>query len=178
MISLTEAVKNIEKAKADLDAHQKASAARTAEINAVIKANREVLSMSAAGIDREKVTLAESVVYVSGLYVDGGDERASVIADAVRQLATGRAKGPYCDLWRQHFGTKRYDRWYGQRSDHDYGYGPSHGSIIFEVGLKSEVRKREPRELTADEIEAAVYYLTNIERIQAARINAASGVAA
>ncbi len=63
-----------------------------------------------------------------------------------------------------------YDRWYGQRSDHDYGMGPRHGSIIFRIGLVSDARHRE---LTSAERDAAVYYLMNLEAIQAAKVEAA-----
>lgn len=178
MTSLTEAVNNIEAARVALEAHEKAAAERAAEIRLVIKVNREILSMSAEGLDREAVALAETVIYVQGQYARAGDDRASCISDAVKQLATGKPKGGYCDLWHQYFGTKTYDRWHGQRSDHAYGYGPRHGSNIFQVGLTKDARARDPRELTPAEIEAGIYYLTNIERIQDARTKAASGVAA
>jgi len=43
--------------------------------------------------------------------------------------------------------------------------GPRHGSIIFEIGLTKEARQRD---LSAEETDAAIYYLVNLERIQSA----------
>ena len=123
------------------------------------------LKMDEMGIDTHKVLLAEHIVYVTE-YSKGGEERDSARTDAIHWFAThGPERVPYHDLRSQYFGTKSYDRWHGQRSDHSYGMGPRHGSIIFRIELLPEPRKRT---LTADEIEAAIYYLTNLERIQAA----------
>lgn len=119
------------------------------------------INQSLEGLDADKVALAETVIYVRGSYAKAGDDRASVLRDAINELATSDGGR----LWRETFGTKSYDRWYGQRSDHPYGYGPRHGSLIFEIGLTRAVRAR-PQKITPDEIEAAIYYLTHLERIQ------------
>lgn len=169
MTTLTEAARNIEALKAELAEHLKAAEARTAELKRAIAENREIMTMSASGIDQAKVSLAETILAIRGEYAKGGDERASCVADAIKQLATGAASGPYHDLWHQYFGTKSYDRWYGQRCDCEYGCGPRHGDIIFAIELTRETRQRKQSDLTTDEIEAAIYYLTNLERIQSAR---------
>jgi hypothetical protein len=169
MTTLTEAARNIEALTSELAAHTKAAADRTAELKGAIARNHEVLTMSAAGVDQVKIALAETILSIRGEYAKGGDERASCVRDAVKQLAAGSPSGPYHDLWRQYFGTKSYDRWYGQRCDCEYGCGPRHGGIIFAIELTCETRQRQQSDLTADEIEAAIYYLTNLERIQAAR---------
>lgn len=112
------------------------------------------------GLDAAKIELADHVIYVRGDYERAGQDRAQCREDAIRELLAGggRLRTEYC-------GTKSYDRWHGQWSCHPYGMGPSHGSIIFEIGMQRTVRGRD---LTADEIDAAVYYLRNLERIQAA----------
>lgn len=172
--SLTTAVRELHALNAELAQHRESAAKRDAELMRSIADRRRVLEMSADGIDMAKVDLAKTVVFVRGVYAKGGTERASVIADAVKQIATGAPiREHYGDLWRVAFGTKSYDRWDGQRCDCEYGYGPRHGSIIFQVGLTDAVRKsRKHADLTAAEIEAAVYYLTNVERVQAAEARA------
>lgn len=123
------------------------------------------------GMDAEKIDLGLSVLEIYGTYTGGGDDRASVIRDAVHWLATGKSKA-YAGLDREYYGTKRYDRWYGQRSDHQPGMGPSHGSIIFSVGLKRARvpdRREFERALSLEEREAAIYTLLNLERIESAR---------
>lgn len=61
-------------------------------------------------------------------------------------------------LRKEYFGQKRYEG-YHQRSDHPYGFGPTNGSIVEEVGL----RNRE-KELSDEEVEAAVYFMTVWQR--------------
>lgn len=159
--------------KDELARHEAAAKAEADRLRAEINSRAKVLSLASEGLDHEKIALAHKVIEVRGSFERGGDDRSSVIQDAIRQLATGKPGDGYLDLWRQYFGTKSYDRWHGQRSDHPYFYGPSHGSIIFSVGLTELVRKRDPRQLTPEETEAAIYLLVNLARIQAAERAAA-----
>lgn len=163
--------------QATLETHTKSAEQETARLREEIRKRNEILKLVECGIDSDKVALAESVIY-AGNYAVGGADRASCVADAVRQLSTGKPISPYSDLWSSYLGTKNYDRWSGQRSDHSYGCGPRHGWICFEIGLHNEVRNRTPRELTAEEIEAAIYFLLNVERIQKAKQMAATPVMA
>lgn len=170
-MTLTELIKSLYVAQADVAAHDEAAAKKRAELTNKIASIKEAIGLQSAHLDQAKIATAETVLSISGLYSDGGTDRASCVADAIKQIATGAALGPYKDLWREYFGTKRYDGWYGQRSDHLYGYGPRHGSIIFRVGVRDGLRKKQA-ELSADEVEACVYYLTNLERIQDTRVAA------
>lgn len=130
---------------------------------------RQAVKFEDNGIDQRKVDLAKTIIEVRGTYVRGGDSKASVIADAKRQFIEGILPQSGEHLWKQFFGTKSYEHWHGQRSDHPYGYGPKHGSTIFSVGVRSDIRRdRAPFDLTDAELDAVIYYLTNIERIQAA----------
>lgn len=167
---LTDAAREMGSLEESLASHLATSKAEEARLRGEIQKRAQVLRMSADGIDADKIALAKTVVFVLGEYARGGEDRASVIADAVRQLATGVPIDPcYRDIWQRAFGTKSYDRWHGQRCDSEYGMGPRHGSIIFQVGVNSDVRKtRTQADLTASEIEAAIYYLTNLERVQSA----------
>lgn len=154
-----------------LAAHLKAAKHEEERLRNEIRKRQEILKLTEAGIDFEKVKLARTVIY-AGDYSQGGTDRASCVSDAIKQLSTGMKVG--CSgLWYEYFGTKNYDRWNGQRSDHSYGYGPRHGSICFAIGLNHEVRGRDPKVLTDEETEAAIYFLLNLERIQAVEKDAA-----
>lgn len=143
-----------------------------------IRITNEAIGLAKAGIDDAKIMLAEHVIYVRGDYGPHGDD-GSVIADAIKQLAEGCTTTGYGKLRTEYLGTKNYDRWHHQRNDCSYGYGPSHGSIVFAVGLTQATRDRLNKggELTADERDAAVYYLLNLQSIQKAKRDAEAAVA-
>ena len=167
-VSLTRTHRELAELLSSLKAHEEASAKESARLKGEIAKRRAVVNQVEAGLDAEKIALARTVLRVTD-YSRGGSEKASARADAIRQLATGEPiRQFYGDLWHVAFGTKNYDRWDGQRCDVEYGYGPCHGSICFSIGLLPEVRQREPKALTPAETEAAIYYLTHLERIQAA----------
>lgn len=142
--------------------YKKTVKTETEHLEAAISAARTKLQQQISGLDIRKTEIAKTVLY-AGKYANGGDERASVIVDAIKWFATGQAG--YLGLKHEYFGTKSYDRWHGQRCDCEYGHGPRHGNIIFSVGLQKDVRSRE---LTDEEKDAAIYFLMNIEKIQEA----------
>ena len=174
-MSLTAAAQEMYSLKKKLEDHLASSKKREEEIRSQIRQRANILSSAVEGVDLDKVNLAKTVIYVKGAYERAGEDRNSVIYDAIKQLATGLpTRAAYGDLWSYYFGTKNYDRWSGQRSDHPYWMGPGHGSICFEVGIVESVRKsRKQADLTAAEVEAAIYYLTNIQRVQEAERKAA-----
>lgn len=179
-MNLTTAAKELHGLRTELSQHLDDATKREKHLRGEIQARLNVLESAADGIDHDKVALAKTVLSIRGTYAEGGEDRKSVIADAIKQLSTGEpVRVHYGDLWQYYFGTKSYDRWYGQRSDHPYHMGPGHGSIIFSVELTDRVRKNLTHaDLTADEIEAAIYYLMNLERVQAAEQKAREQAAA
>jgi hypothetical protein len=152
----------------ELATHLAGAKREEARLRAEIQVADAAVRVGAEGFDLARIALAEKTLAVLGSYAKAGQDRASVVSDAIAQIATGEKQG-YRGLWLEAFNTKDYAHWHGQRSDHEYGFGPKHGSIIFSVGLSSQVRQREVKELTDAEKDACVYYLTNLERIQAAR---------
>lgn len=122
-----------------------------------------------ANVDLEKVALAKTVIKVSGLYERAGDDRAWAVEEAVRRIADGGEK-----LRHKYVGTKSYAQWYGQSVEHSYGMGPSHGSVIFDIGLTRTVRDRPECQalLTPEEADAAIYYLRCLKQIQQAEQDA------
>lgn len=114
--------------------------------------HRQML-MTRAAITDEQISLARSVIDLHGV----GNSAGGAFQAAVNAVALGGNA-----LREQYIGAKRYDRFH-QRCDCRYGYGPTHGWIVFSVGLTPEVREREVAEgeriLTPEESEAAVRYL-------------------
>ena len=165
--TLTVATNALLEAKADLAILLEGTEKSAALLRNIIDRNTDILANSEAGLDVDKILHAEHVVFASD-YSKAGTDGKSCVDDAIKQLATGYAQSGGADLFERYFGTKNYDRWTGQRSDHPYWAGPSHGHVVFKIGLTKEVRGRTGcwGDLTADEIEAAIYYLSNIERIQ------------
>lgn len=171
-ISLATTAAELFELEAQLVQHQQAAAAETARLASEIAARKTALNRAEGGLDLDKIAVAETILRVTD-YSRGGEDRNSARSDAIRQFSTGRPVRPhYGDLWRVRFATKNYDRWSGQRSDSEYGMGPRHGSLCFEIGLTAEARRREQSDLSSAETEACVYYLVNLERIQSAALKA------
>ncbi len=126
-----------------------------------LRQTQEGIEVRLAGLDPEIILHAEHVIYVRGSYAKAGEDRAPQREAAIQDLLKGAPQ-----MHREYFGTKSYDRWHGQACDCSYGMGPRHGSIIFEIGLTREARTRD---LTEEEINAAVYYLRSLEKIQTAK---------
>lgn len=112
-----------------------------------------------AGTEPGTKALAESVIWVRRPERYETEDGPGALQGAIRDLLNG------CEQLRERtFGCKHYAGWPGQRCDMQYNYGPKHGTMTFQIGLKDEPRQRlsEGGELTEAEIEAAVQYLTNL----------------
>ena len=166
-MELTTAARELFDLQEQLERQISAAKIEEARLRQEIKFRIETLQFSRVGIDANKVKLAKTIITV-GTYENGGKDVISCIDDAIKQLSTGQpVRKLYGDLWKSYFGTKNYDGWRGQRCDCEYGFGPRHGDICFRIEITKDVRKlRNQEDLSAEEIEAAIYYLTNIDRIQ------------
>lgn len=124
-------------------------------VDAEILGFTQRLNIANAGLDEEMVKRGMSVISFGD--VMGSSERKSCVQDAIDDLGKG-AKS----LRHEYFGTKNYAHWRDQRCDCTYGYGPRHGSVVFEVGLR---REYQGKDLNPDDIESAIYCLLNIDQI-------------
>lgn len=79
-----------------------------------------------------------------------GFPRPALIEEAIAAIQ----KAPTNALMVQYFGIKNYAGFGDQREDHEYGYGPRHGSIVFRIERTDEAL-RTRKALDAD----AIYYL-------------------
>lgn len=144
------------------DRHKK----QLASLSKDLAETNRLIAASADGLDLDALKLAESVLEVRGSYDKAGDDRAFALQKAVDDLANGAAA-----LKKAYFGTKSYAHWHGQFVECSYGMGPSHGSVIFSIGIR---RSELGRDLTDSEIEASLYYLRNLQRIQKAAAQVAA----
>jgi hypothetical protein len=84
--------------------------------------------MNQSPIDLDRVRRAMKHIAVSGLPRTA--ERQRAIADVICAIQADGGKA----LASEYVGVKNYAHFGDQRSDHPYGYGPSHGSIVFRIG--------------------------------------------
>jgi hypothetical protein len=141
--------------------HERAIQALQADLS---KSNAAI-NMVLCNVDLPKVALARTIIDVRGLYEKAGEERGYAVEESIQRIANGGEK-----MRERFMGTKCYDRWHGQSVDMEYGYGPKHGSIIFAIEMRRDVRQR-PKDqplLTEEEQDAVIYYLRCLKQIQQA----------
>jgi hypothetical protein len=127
----------------------------TARVQKEIEKLERLEKIALGGIDMKMVYTAEHILDVQGKpfnLVDG----KRLTAEAARDIAFGCTY-----LSKGYYGNKRYGEYY-QNSNHEYGYGPKHGYIVDEVGLKRDWRTVE---LDDEQKDACIYYLLNYEKI-------------
>lgn len=148
---------DLQLANADMEAEAQRHGEAVRALNARIVDAKRRIALGDAGLDIDRIALALTVLRVEGRPHNEGH---SAVQDAIADLLKGGGR-----LRVEYFGAKDYDRWDSQRSDHAYGFGPRHGHIVFSIGLRHEARTRA---LTDAEIDACVYYLNNLKKIQEA----------
>ncbi len=146
MTAYTDAVARRNKLRDDRAELTKAYEKAAAHLDRNIDYQQQVIGLAEAGGPAEAFIIARGVlsvrwaraqVFDRGHWQETGPRRTS--ADVYRQIDRAiedlRAGCPA--MKREYFGIKAYDQWPSQASDHPYGYGPTHGSIWFEIGLKT-----------------------------------------
>lgn len=160
-------------------AQEKARHAKTlAGLETQLKAALTKAAISNAGLDLSLIQQAEQVIYVRGdadkvVPNDEGrysNSRKQGIEDVIAWLIADENTVTSVELQKRTMSVKNYACFGDQRCDSEYGMGPRHGTIVFEIGLRPEARGRA---LTDDERNACIYYLRNIVRIQTAKSEAA-----
>lgn len=124
---LSQLTREIAEAKSErvdeAERHSEADGEIVARIQGLEARRRHAL----AGTDTETYELAKTMLDVRG---DFARIPASIINDAVEDIAAG-----CLTLRREYLAIKDYEGFVSQRSDCRYGYSPTHGSIVFRVGL-------------------------------------------
>lgn len=151
-----------------LSAYKKESEKEIARLTAIVeKCRREYGLATDQSLDIARIRNAESILEIRGsigirrtsygeLLQRGLGDDLSVVNDAIRWMAGSLEYTAWNDLNRNYYGVKNYDRWTRQRTDCEYGMGPSHGSIVFSIGLNREHRGKG---LTEQQRSDCIYYL-------------------
>ncbi len=124
---------------------------------------KEQRDLALHGVDPEDLAVAKAVIFVRGSV----EESAEGAFQAAVEMLAAHGVG----LEREYVGAKRYDRFH-QMVRCTYGSVPSHGDVVFTVGLSDTVRKRHKASildtpLTENEAEAAIRWLHTL-RLQGA----------
>jgi hypothetical protein len=127
--------------------------AKEAAIDDAILATDKLIKAIEEGMAADDWQAARSIVAIEwDKKVTTGDV-VQCFYDAVEFF---RSPPPVGALRSVYYGVKSYDRWPSQREDHQYGFGPKHGSIWFRIGL---VNGERDREYTEEERLACIRYL-------------------
>ena len=172
MVKLQKHLMDLSAERANVEAKYKTDVGRlTADMDAV----KKHIGVASVGLDADKIAVGRTVLNVRGLYARAGDDRAQALRAATTDLVLSGG----IVLSREYFATKSYDRWHGQYVTCEYGMCPRHGSIIFEIGMSPDCRKRlrDGGCLTEVETEAAVYLLTVLPQLQDAEAAAVTKAA-
>lgn len=97
------------------------------------------------GFDLKKIEEAERILQIKDAEYD-----SSCVRDAIADILRGT---PHMKT--HYFGSKNYQCFLLQRSDHPYVYGPTHGTIVFSIGLNWSYRNG----LSQEQEEDCLYYL-------------------
>jgi len=111
-----------------------------------IKEIKKLKMMLLQDIDLQKIDIAKSVLYIKGLRHNFDD---GLTKKAINGIAKNDGK-----IYREYYGVKNYEGFIHQGNDCEYGYGPSHGTIVFSIGLRNP-----NRQLTEEETECCLYCL-------------------
>lgn len=115
-----------------------------------IKKAKQTLDYKMNGLDLHKMELGGKIIKLHG--VCDSPRRLEAKEEAIDDLLLNR--GEYMKT--TFIGVKRYDGFGDQACNCNYGYGPTHGGIVFSIGIKEEYRKKL---MTDEELESAVYYI-------------------
>lgn len=176
-LTLAEAERDAAQLRAAIADEKKRHTTTIANLQANLTTSLELAQRLTSGLDESLIQKAKQVIYVEGRYSRAGEDRDRALDDAIQAILAGGQRLAY-----EYVGTKNYAHWRGQWTKHPYDMGPRHGSVVFAIGLERSVRTRAsgnapvsemPPLLTEDEINAAIYYLRNLEKIEAAHAAAA-----
>ena len=174
-MNLTEKLKRMDELNNEIREIRNTADDEIAKRGQEIAALKREVKLDSALINTAKVDLARSVIFVRGVFANAGQDRVSVVTDAIETIATGQIPRGCESLNLRNYGTKSYAHWHGQRCDNKPFCGPRHGTIIFQIGITDGLRERGGvNAMTDEEREAALYLLTRLEAIQSAEAQAAA----
>lgn len=109
------------------------------------------------GIDSNRIDNAKRFIYIEGLINFGHGETRTCVDDLISDIVNDNYK-----ILKEYYGCKDYDRFICQRSDHKYGFGPTHGYIVFSIRATQDFREGKivPNDKDKNDI---LYMLENVK---------------
>lgn len=109
------------------------------------------------GIDSNRIDNAKRFIYIEGLENFGYGETGFCINEFISDFINDNYK-----ILKEYYGCKDYDRFRCQQSNHRYGFGPTHGNIVFSIRATQDFRegKITPNEKDKNDI---LYMLENVK---------------
>lgn len=166
---------------AEIEREKAASVAEHAKhiaaLDAESSSNQEIVRVAEGGFNPEEFVIAHAILAIQWPRTPGRNQRMgdypwtgprreldSNMRDCLREARAELRLGVK-KMRIGYYGIKSYDQWSSQRNDSQYGYGPTHGSIWFSIGLTSQARTElgQSVELSDAEVIACVNWLTAIE---------------
>lgn len=111
-------------------------------------------------IDISTYNNAKRFIEIKGLHRYGEGETSDVVRQLIHDISNNKL-----NILKQYYGAKDYAGFVCQASNHNYGYGPSHGSIVFSIRATDAWRKGEISP-TDDDIDNILYVLENLKKIK------------
>lgn len=105
------------------------------DINAEINKTEYYQNLLLNNFDANKIANAKKYIYTKGFKKYFRGEAEDKLIEAIEDIATG-----FKIMKKEYLGCKDYDRWIGQGITCSYGMCPRHGTVVMEVGLKSDYR--------------------------------------
>jgi len=155
METLSEITKKINDLEIERRELSKSFTNKDNQLNTAILKLRRLEVIALAGMDLEKIQMAEKILYWSG------KPWSLCEGELLTDLACIDIANDHPHLSKRYFGNKQYESFY-QRTDCEYGYGPRHGHIVDAIGMKDESRGQV---LCTEEKDACIYYLKNLQSI-------------
>lgn len=113
------------------------------------------------GISVVQFQLARAILILDWGRDSQGRRRTDREIQPVIETAIGHLRLGGSILRRTYVGLKQYDRWSAQEVQCEYGYGPSHGSVWFRIGMMEQYRRR-PEPLQEYEKVACIQWLNAV----------------
>lgn len=93
-------------------------------------------SLIMSNYDLNKILNAKRFIYTEGVKENFRGDASIQLSKAINDVTND-----FKILRKQYIGCKDYDQWRCQGVDCEYGYCPSHGSVVFRIGMKERIER-------------------------------------
>lgn len=123
------------------------------EVDMKITKVKESLALDIGGVDVQRVENARRFIYIYGLEHFGPGESSLVLKALEKTIIENPNR-----LKTYYYGCKEYAGFDLQSIECKYGYGPTYGTVVWEIGATNMWRKGEI-DLTESDLDDIMYYL-------------------